>query len=81
MQQLTEGFLDLGLLTIPSVGNFICVEFPEAAGKVNAALLKKGVIVRPLANYQMPQHLRVTVGSEEENQFFLSALASVKSTL
>ena len=81
MQQLTEGFLDLGLLTIPSVGNFICVEFPEAAGKVNAALLKKGVIVRPLANYQMPQHLRITVGSEEENQFFLSALASVKSTL
>jgi histidinol-phosphate aminotransferase len=76
MKQLAEGFLDLGLLTIPSVGNFICVELPEGAGEVNAALLKKGVIVRPLVNYRMSQHLRITVGSEEENLHFLKALAS-----
>ena len=76
MQQLAKGFLDLGLLTIPSVANFICVELPEGAGQVYAALLKKGVIVRPLANYRMPQHLRITIGSEDDNQLLLKALAS-----
>ncbi len=76
MQQLAKGFLDLGLLTIPSVANFICVELPEGAGQVYTALLKKGVIVRPLTNYRMPQHLRITIGSEDDNQLLLKALAS-----
>lgn len=77
MRQLTAGFLDLGFLTLPSAGNFICFEWPGAADEVYAALLKKGVIVRPLANYGMPRHLRVTIGTEEENQFFLQALADI----
>ena len=76
MQQLAKGFLDLGLLTIPSVANFICVELPEGAGQVYTALLKKGVIVRPLVNYRMPQHLRITIGSEDDNQLLLKALTS-----
>lgn len=74
MRQLVAGFDKLGLGTIPSAGNFICVDFEKEAMPVHDALLKAGVIVRPLANYEMPNFLRVTVGSENENQRFLDAL-------
>jgi histidinol-phosphate aminotransferase len=73
MQQLVNGFAQLGLNYIPSVGNFVCVEVGEAA-RVYVQLLRSGVIVRPVANYGMPRHLRVTVGLPNENQRFLDAL-------
>jgi len=73
MQQLVKGFEQLGLHYIPSVGNFVCVEVGEA-GRVYEQLLRTGVIVRPVANYGMPRHLRVTVGLANENQRFLEAL-------
>ncbi|MDH4133280.1 MAG: histidinol-phosphate transaminase [Gammaproteobacteria bacterium] len=76
MRQLTNGFRELALPYIPSVGNFVCVEVGEAA-RVNDALLRQGVIVRPVANYGMPHHLRVTVGLPEENVRFLGALKTV----
>ena len=79
MQQLVEGFDKLGLDFIPSVGNFICVDVGKAAATVYDALLHEGVIVRPVANYQMPQHLRVTIGSPQENDRFLQALHKVLS--
>lgn len=75
MHQLERGFRELGLAFIPSVGNFVCVEVGDAA-RVNDALLRQGVIVRPVANYGMPRHLRVTVGLAEENARFLVALKS-----
>jgi histidinol-phosphate aminotransferase len=43
------------------------------------ALLRQGVIVRPVANYGMPNHLRVTVGLPEENEKFINALEKVTS--
>jgi len=73
MQQLVKGFEQLGLDYIPSVGNFVCVEVGEA-GRVYEQLLRAGVIVRPVANYGMPRHLRVTVGLADENRRFLDAL-------
>jgi histidinol-phosphate aminotransferase len=73
MQQLVKGFEQLGLDYIPSAGNFVCVEVVEA-GRVYEQLLRAGVIVRPVANYGMPRHLRVTVGLVNENQRFLDAL-------
>jgi len=76
MRQLTDGFRKLGLSHIPSAGNFVCVEVGDAAC-VNDALLRQGVIVRPIANYGMPRHLRVTVGLPEENERFLKALGKV----
>jgi histidinol-phosphate aminotransferase len=79
MRILTEGFARLGLASIPSVGNFICVELPRAGSEVFDALLRKGVIVRPVANYKLPRHLRVTIGSEAENQHLLQALEAVLS--
>lgn len=75
MRQLLTGFKKLNLPYIPSVGNFVCVEVGEAAA-VYERLLRAGVIVRPVANYGMPRHLRVTVGLPEENQRFLDALKS-----
>ncbi|WP_374090596.1 histidinol-phosphate transaminase [Methylomicrobium lacus] len=74
MKQLTEGFKNLGLGWIPSAGNFVSVDLSEPAAPVYAALLRKGVIVRPVANYEMPNHLRVSIGTPEENNLFLQAL-------
>lgn len=76
MRQLVKGFEQLGLDYIPSVGNFVCVEVGEA-GRVYEQLLRAGVIVRPVANYGMPRHLRVTVGLANENQRFLDTLKKI----
>lgn len=76
MRQLTDGFRALGLAFIPSVGNFVCVEVGDTK-RVNEALLRQGVIVRPVGNYGMPRHLRVTVGLPEENARCLVALKTV----
>ena len=73
MQQLTEAFRALGLEYMPSVGNFVLVKV-GAAAVVYQELLKRGVIVRPVANYGLPEWLRVTVGLPEENAAFLKAL-------
>jgi histidinol-phosphate aminotransferase len=74
MQQLTEGFKNLDLKWIPSAGNFVSVDLSEPAQPIYEALLRKGIIVRPVANYEMPNHLRVSIGTAEENQLFLQAL-------
>ncbi|HUL95011.1 MAG TPA: histidinol-phosphate transaminase [Usitatibacter sp.] len=71
--QLREGFERLGLEYIPSRANFITVRVGDAA-RVFRELLERGVIVRPIANYGMPEHLRVTVGLPEHNARFLAAL-------
>lgn len=74
MSQLEAGFDQLNVNWIPSVGNFICFEIPNKAMEVYQGLLAKGVIVRPVANYEMPNHLRVSIGTEQENQRFLLEL-------
>jgi histidinol-phosphate aminotransferase len=78
MTELTEGFARLGLAWIPSHGNFVCVKVRDGAG-VFQRLLKQGVIVRPIAAYGMPEYLRITVGTQPENQRFLVALAAALS--
>jgi len=77
MAQLVSGFEALSLSYIESVGNFVCVDTGRSGADVFEALLQKGVIVRPVANYGMPGHLRVTVGRREENARFLGALEQV----
>lgn len=76
MVQLTTGLIEAGLGFIASYGNFICVRVPDAAG-VFKRLLAKGVIVRPVAGYGLPEYLRVSVGLERENARFLAALREV----
>ena len=73
LAQLAAGFERLGLEYIPSRGNFIAVRV-GAAQAVYASLLAEGVIVRPIAGYGMPEHLRVTVGLAEHNERYLAAL-------
>ena len=73
MAQLTGAFEALGLEYVPSVGNFVLVRVGPAA-RVYQELLKRGVIVRPVANYGLPEWLRVTIGLPEENATFLRAL-------
>jgi len=78
MRQLTDGFKRLAIEYIPSFGNFVSFRAKDAAG-VYQKLLRAGVIVRPIASYGMPQHLRVTVGLESENARFLAALEQALS--
>jgi histidinol-phosphate aminotransferase len=73
MEQIVAGIKRLGLAHIPSHGNFVTVAVHDGAA-VNARLLKQGVIVRPIAGYGLPNHLRVTIGLEAENARFLEAL-------
>lgn len=73
MRQLVDGFISLQLECVPSFGNFVLVKVGNAASCYQA-LLKRGIIVRPVANYGLPEWLRVTVGLPEENRGFLQAL-------
>ncbi|SDS61394.1 histidinol-phosphate aminotransferase [Halopseudomonas xinjiangensis] len=77
MLQLEEGLQLMGLSWILSRGNFVAVDLGREAAPVFQALLREGVIVRPVANYGMPNHLRVTIGLKRENQRFLEALTKV----
>ncbi len=77
MAYVTTTVKNQGLDFIPSVGNFVCIDVGETAAAVYDALLYEGVIVRPVANYGMPRHLRVTLGLPEENARFLTALEKV----
>ncbi|MFM0594095.1 histidinol-phosphate transaminase [Paraburkholderia dilworthii] len=76
-RRLTEAFDKLGLEYVPSDGNFVLVRVgndDSAGNRVNLALLKQGVIVRPVGNYGLPQWLRITIGLPEENEAFIAAL-------
>jgi histidinol-phosphate aminotransferase len=79
MQQLQDGLRALGLSWIASKGNFIAVDFGRDTAAINQALLREGVIVRPMAGYRMPHFLRVSIGLPQENARFLEALAKVLS--
>lgn len=74
--QLQQGFYKLGLTFIPSYANFVLVKVGDAP-HVNLELLKRGVIVRPVAGDGLPEWLRVSIGLPHENQIFLDALTSI----
>jgi histidinol-phosphate aminotransferase len=76
MAQLTQGFNKLGLEYIPSFANFVSFSVKNAV-QVNQKLLQKGVIVRPIANYEMPDYLRVSIGLFSENARFLEVLEQI----
>jgi histidinol-phosphate aminotransferase len=76
MRQIEEGAHALGLDFIPSHGNFITVRVGKAP-EIYKRLLRRGVIVRPVGGpYELPEHLRVTIGTPHENERFLAALAA-----
>src|SRR3990167_720479 len=73
MQQLESSLKSLNLSFIPSIANFITIDVGHAV-TVYQNLLREGVIVRPLHAYDMPRHIRVTIGTEAQNTRFLAAL-------
>ncbi len=75
--QLSEGLDKLGLTYIPSVGNFISVNVGRPVAEVDKALLMEGVITRPVENYGLQHHLRISVGLQSENARALAALEKV----
>ena len=77
LHTLEQGFTRLGLEYIPSLANFVSVDVGGDAMPVYEALLREGVIVRPVGSYGMPRHLRVSTGTEQENARCLEAFAKV----
>ena len=77
LDQLAAAFTAMGLSHIPSAGNFVALNLQRDGMQVYERLLREGVIVRPVANYDLPQHLRITVSTREENDFLLQALQKV----
>jgi histidinol-phosphate aminotransferase len=70
----------MGIEFVPSYGNFVLFRAGDddgAGARVNLALLKKGVIVRPVGNYGLPQWLRVSIGLPNENAAFINALKDI----
>lgn len=69
----------LGLPVLPSAGNFLAIRFPQTLGKTAADadrfLTSRGLVLRAIGAYDMPQFLRLTVGSQEANEFLVAALA------
>ena len=78
MAQITQGLTQLGLGYIPSQANFVSFKVENAA-EINKKLLQNGVIVRPIANYEMPDYLRVSIGLFSENARFLEVLKNILS--
>ena len=78
--QLMDGMRQLGLDPVESVTNFILFPFAKA-GELTAALTRRKVIVRPMAGFGLPQHVRVSVGTAAENDQYLRALAEALEEL
>jgi len=63
---MQDWFTKRKIYYIPSAGNFLTVGFGERSAAIYQALLKRGIIVRPVANYGMPEFLRISVGSNAQ---------------
>ncbi len=74
IRQFELAFDQLGLGWIPSVGNFITVDLNQDAARIDKLLLQQGVITRPVANYGLLNHLRITIGLPEQNERCIEAL-------
>jgi len=74
MAQLMSAFDAMGLVYMPSVANFLTVDLKREAAPVNDGLLNQGIITRPIANYNLHNHLRISIGTESQNSRFITAL-------
>lgn len=80
---VSDALTNLDLHVYPSAGNFVCVHFPEAPGRtaseVNHELMNRGIIPREIANYGLPDCLRISIGTEEENRAMMAAMEEILS--
>ncbi len=77
LAQLVQACEAQGLCYIPSVANFICVNVGRDAVPIYQALLREAIIVRPIASYELPEFLRITVGREDQNRRVIASLNKV----
>ncbi len=76
LRQLVAGFDELKIRHYPSAGNFVLIDCGKPAATIYENLLRSGIIVRPVANYGLPNHLRITIGRREQNERLLVAFAN-----
>jgi histidinol-phosphate aminotransferase len=74
MSQLEQGLDAIGVRRFPSKGNFILIDCGKPAAPIYESMLRQGVIVRPVGAYQLPTHLRLTIGTQAQNERLLAAL-------
>jgi histidinol-phosphate aminotransferase len=74
LRQVEAALDEMGVRHLPSQGNFVLIDCGRPALPVYDAMLRQGVIVRPVGNYQLPDHLRLTIGTEPQNRRMLAAL-------
>jgi histidinol-phosphate aminotransferase len=73
--RLAEGLRELGIASVPSAANFVLADMGMPAAQVYESLLRQGIIVRPVGNYGLPGHLRITAGTADQNEALLKAMA------
>jgi histidinol-phosphate aminotransferase len=71
---LQKSFEKMNLNYLPSMGNFISVNVRQNGLALYQKMLPLGVIVRPVANYDMPEYLRITIGTQQQNERFVRTL-------
>ena len=81
MKALLSSIEGLGLKYIPSYGNFLTVEFEQEGIEIYQRLLRRGIITRPVGGYNLANHLRISIGIENENTRFIEALHAVMRDL
>ena len=69
---LTQAFEGFGFKVLPTQGNFICVRIGERAKELVAFLEQNGMIIRGLASFGLPEHVRITIGKTEENELLVA---------
>jgi histidinol-phosphate aminotransferase len=78
-KQLMQGLKNLSLTVIPSHANFICVNLKKNSLAIYKQLLNEGIYVRPLHDYGLPNHLRISIGLQNQNQQLLEAFYKILS--
>jgi histidinol-phosphate aminotransferase len=80
---LTEGLREIGLTVVPSEANFVMVVLPDAAQatRLTTDLLKQGIIIRPLASFGLPNCVRISTGTDEDNQRSVEAIQKLQVPL
>ncbi|TZF90406.1 histidinol-phosphate transaminase [Cognatilysobacter lacus] len=74
---LTTALRQRGIAVLPSQTNFVLAHFGERTGAIEAALVERGVVLRPMAGYGLPDYSRITIGTADENRRLLAALDEV----
>ena len=71
---LYKAFDEMGVSYCPTYGNFVTIDVKKDATPINESLLHQGVIVRPIRGYGLPNHLRISIGTQEQNERLIKAL-------